>query len=143
MMKAQNLKQAGVQPPISGTAETSEFAQRTAAERTESTDRAPMSVIGADIVVTGNIEASVDLHIEGRVIGDVRCATLVLAESSYVHGRIFAVRAKVAGTVEGGLETKDLAVEASGRINGEIAYQRLRIANGGVIEGTVSHKPAE
>ncbi len=30
-----------------------------------------MSVIGADITITGNIEASVDLHIEGRVKGDV------------------------------------------------------------------------
>ena len=35
------------------------------AELRETAERGQMSVIGADIVVTGNIEASVDLHIEG------------------------------------------------------------------------------
>jgi cytoskeletal protein CcmA (bactofilin family) len=101
------------------------------------------SIFGADVTVTGNIEASVDLHIEGQVIGDVHCARLVVAEGSYVNGRIFAARAKVSGTVDGGVEAKDLAVEASGRLTGDIAYQRLRISNGGVIEGKVSHLVAK
>jgi cytoskeletal protein CcmA (bactofilin family) len=102
-----------------------------------------MSVIGADIVVTGNIEASVDLHIEGKVIGDVRCATLILGESSSVNGRIYADRVKVSGTVDGALETKDLAIEASACVTGDISYERLRVANGGVIAGNVKRKVAE
>ena len=69
-------------------------------EHRETLEKGQMSVIGADIVVTGNIEASVDLHIEGKVIGDVRCATLILGESSTVNGRIYANRVKVSGHVE-------------------------------------------
>jgi cytoskeletal protein CcmA (bactofilin family) len=53
---------------------------RNSMEKNEARQRAdepPASMIGADIVVTGNIEASVDLKVEGRVVGDVRCTTLV------------------------------------------------------------------
>jgi cytoskeletal protein CcmA (bactofilin family) len=102
-----------------------------------------MSVIGTGITITGNIEAEVDLHIEGQVVGDVRCATLILGERSTVTGNIFAERVRVSGTVEGGIETIDLAIEAAARVNGDVTYSRLRIANGGVIAGSMTHKPVE
>ena len=107
----------------------------------ERADRPKMSVIGADITITGNIEASVDLHIEGRVVGDVRCATLILGESSKISGGIQATRVRVSGTVEGAIETRDLAIEATARVTGEITYGRLRVASGAVIEGTMKCNP--
>lgn len=102
-----------------------------------------MSVIGTGILVTGNIEAEVDLHIEGRVVGDVRCATLILGERGNVTGSIFAERVRVSGSVEGGIETTDLAIEASAKVKGDVTYSRLRIANGGVIAGSMTHKPLD
>lgn len=102
-----------------------------------------MSVIGADILVTGNIEAEVDLLIEGRVLGDVRCATLILGEKSSIKGKVLADRVRVSGSVEGAVETTDLAIEASARVKGDVTFSRLRVANGGVIEGTMKHVPPE
>ena len=113
------------------------------ADQRPAAERGQMSVIGADITITGNIEASVDLHIEGRVNGDVRCATLILGESSSVTGKIFADRVRVSGAVDGAIETKDLAVEATARVTGDIAYDRLRVANGGILEGQMRRKPVE
>jgi len=110
-------------------------------EAVEKSERPQVSVIGADITITGNIEASVDLHIEGRVIGDVRCATLILGETSRINGGIQAERVRVAGAVDGSIETRDLAVEASARVTGEIVYGRLRVANGASIEGTLKCNP--
>lgn len=98
-----------------------------------------ISVIGTDILVTGNIEAEVDLHIEGRVVGDVRCATLILGEKSSIRGRIFANRVRVSGTVEGAIQTVELAIEAAARVKGNVIYSRLRVANGGVLDGRVRH----
>ena len=100
-----------------------------------------ISIIGNDITITGNIEAEVDLHIEGTVHGDVRCVTLILGERSAVMGSIYAERVRVAGTVEGGIETTDLAIEAVARVKGDVTYSRLRIANGGIVQGTLTHKP--
>jgi cytoskeletal protein CcmA (bactofilin family) len=114
-------------------------------ENSESAEsgEAIMSVIGTGILVTGNIEAEVDLHIEGRVVGDVRCATLILGERGTVTGSIFAERVRVSGAVEGGIETTDLAIEASAKVKGDVTYSRLRIANGGVISGSMTHKPLD
>ena len=103
-------------------------------------DKSPVSVIGVDIIVTGNIEASADLQIEGRVNGDVRCATLVLGEKSAIVGSIHADRVRVLGSVEGSIEAKDLAVEAKGRVVGDVLYERLKVASGGVMEGTLKCK---
>ena len=106
-------------------------------------DTAAVSVIGADILVTGNIEAEVDLHIEGRVMGDVRCATLILGENSSVKGKVLAQRVRVSGIIEGAIETIDLAIEATARVKGEVTFSRLRVATGGVIEGTMTHVARE
>lgn len=106
-------------------------------------DQPNMSVIGADIVVTGNIEASVDILVEGRVVGDVRCATLILGERSSIVGSIFAERVRVSGIVEGAIETQDLAVEASATVKGEIIYERLKVASGGTVEGKMTHRVTE
>jgi cytoskeletal protein CcmA (bactofilin family) len=106
-----------------------------------------VSVIGANLTITGNIEAAADPHladlqIEGRVQGDVRCATLVLTATSVVTGSIQAERVRVCGTVEGGIQTNDLAVEASGRVAGDLVYERIRIAAGGVVQGALKWKGA-
>jgi cytoskeletal protein CcmA (bactofilin family) len=123
--------------------QTGEAKKMDNADQRDKADRAQMSVIGADITITGNIEASVDLHIEGRVQGDVRCATLILGESSSVNGSIYADRVRVSGVVDGAIETKDLAVEATARVTGDITYDRLRVANGGILEGQMKRKAVE
>lgn len=98
------------------------------------------SVIGADIVVTGNIEASVDLHIDGRVEGDVRCKTLILGEASTIMGNVSADRVRAAGAVTGSIETNDLAIEASARVSGDLLYERIRVTNGAQIDGSLKCK---
>jgi cytoskeletal protein CcmA (bactofilin family) len=102
-----------------------------------------MSIIGGGITVTGNIEASVDLHLLGKVNGDVRCATLILGENSVIRGSVYAERVRASGTIEGSVETKDLAVEASARLIGDVTYARIRIANGGIVDGRMTHRAAE
>lgn len=98
------------------------------------------SVIGTGILVTGNIETLSDLHIDGQIIGDVRCVTLVLGEDGAIKGGLHAQRAKIAGVTDGTIDTGDLAIEATGSVSGEISYRRLRIETGGLIKGKVVPK---
>ena len=107
-----------------------------------------VSVIGPNITITGNIEAigdphMADLQIEGKVTGDIRCATVILTEGSSVSGSIFADRVRVSGRVDGGIDTKDLAVEPTARVTGDVTYDRLRVAAGGIVQGTMKCRLAE
>ena len=113
-----------------------------AAER-EKAELSPASVIGPDTVITGNIEAGLTLQIDGRITGDVRCATLILGEESVIKGSVYADRVRVSGTVDGGIDTKDLAVEATARITGDVSYERLKVASGGVVQGNMKCKAPE
>lgn len=100
--------------------------------------------IGAQVTINGNLEAAGDLHIEGSVVGDVRCQTLHLGETGKITGNIHAARIRVAGSVEGGIEARDLSVEATGRVKGDVTYGRLRVANGASLEGKLKwERPAE
>lgn len=93
------------------------------------------SVIGADVTVTGDVAASADLHIDGQVQGDISCASLVQGENSRISGGIIAESARLAGAVDGSVDAKELVIERTARVTGDIAYERITIDAGGHVEG--------
>lgn len=102
---------------------------------TQNGKRGVFSVLGADVTITGNIAASADLHIDGRVNGDVACANLVQGADSVIIGNVKADSARVAGTIEGVVAIRQLSVERSARITGDVEYENLSMENGATIDG--------
>lgn len=100
------------------------------------------SVIGSDVTVTGDIDASVDLHVDGKVEGDIRCTTLVQGGNSIINGAINAEQARISGTVSGSIAAKDLIIESAAKVNGDVTYEKLSIEPGGHVEGSFRHKSA-
>ncbi|MDE2562897.1 MAG: polymer-forming cytoskeletal protein [Sphingomonadales bacterium] len=93
------------------------------------------SVFGADLVVTGNVTASADLHIDGRIEGDITCASLVQGESSHVEGAIRAQSARLSGHVHGSIDVSELVILKTARITGDVAYDALTIEQGAEVNG--------
>jgi cytoskeletal protein CcmA (bactofilin family) len=98
------------------------------------------SIIASDVEIVGNLTARVDLHIDGKVQGDVSCGNLVQGEGSVIAGKVVAESAKLSGRVEGSIEAGDLVIEASARIAGDVVYNNLTIAPGGQVDGKFKHK---
>ena len=98
------------------------------------------SVLGSDVVITGNVSASVDLHVDGKIEGDLKCANLVQGEASEIKGAVVAETAKIAGLLDGSIEAKTLIVHATARITGDVAYESITIENGGKVDGKLSHR---
>ena len=88
------------------------------------------SVIGADIVIRGDLEASADLHVDGTVQGDITCTSLVQGESSRIEGAINAETARLSGTVKGTITVRELVILKSARIEGDVHYDALTIEHG-------------
>ncbi|CAN5135918.1 hypothetical protein BH10PSE12_BH10PSE12_38190 [soil metagenome] len=101
---------------------------------------APFSLIGGDVVVSGNIAATVDLHIDGKVEGDISCAALVQGPESRIKGHVTAKTARLAGLVDGSIDAEELIIESSARITGDVTYDRITIAAGGQVDGRFAHR---
>ncbi|WP_226017625.1 polymer-forming cytoskeletal protein [Novosphingobium sp. FKTRR1] len=100
---------------------------------------ATFSVLGADLVVTGDITAAADLHIDGRIEGDVTCASLVQGESGTIHGAVRAQTARLAGRVEGAITVTQLVLLKSARIHGDVTYDSLTIEQGAQVDGRLAY----
>lgn len=105
--------------------------------------RGMFSVIGPDMVITGNIAATADLHIDGRVDGDVNCANLVQGNDSRIHGAVRAENARLGGSIEGSVSVRQLTIERAARITGDVEYESIAIETGASIDGRLKHVAAD
>ena len=90
------------------------------------------SVLGTDLVITGNIKAGADLHVDGEVHGDISCASLV-------QGAVEAESARLAGRVVGTITVRELVILKTARIEGDVHYDALTIEQGAQVEGRFAH----
>lgn len=100
------------------------------------------SVIGPDVTIRGDVEASADLHVDGVVLGDLTCASLVQGESSRIEGAITAQSARLSGQIKGTISVAALVVLKSARIEGDVAYETLTIEQGATVNGRFAPKGA-
>ena len=101
-----------------------------------------LSFIGPEVLVSGDLATDAQLHVDGRIDGNVRCQQLVQGEAGIIAGNILADEARIAGTVEGQVNVRTLFVEASARIMGDIAYETISIAGGAQLEGRLARRAA-
>lgn len=100
----------------------------------------PFSLIGGDVVITGDISATVDLHVDGTINGDIRCAALAQGPDSKINGHVIAQTARLAGLVDGSITADELVIERTARITGDVTYDRITIETGGQVAGRFTHK---
>jgi len=108
-----------------------------------SSKRGMFSVLGPDVTITGNVSATADLHIDGRIDGDVACSNMVQGTESRITGSVKADVARLAGSVEGSVSVRQLTVERSARIAGDVEYETISIENGASIDGRLKHLSAD
>ena len=100
------------------------------------------SVLGADTAIKGDISASADLHVDGRIEGDIACAGLVQGESSEIVGGVTADSARLAGIVRGSIIARELVILRTARIHGDVHYDALTIEQGAQVDGRFAPRPA-
>ena len=101
-----------------------------------------LSFIGPEAVIGGDVTSAAQLHIDGRIDGHVRCATLIQGESGTIAGNIVADEARIAGLVQGTVNAKIVIVEPAGRVTGDVTYETISIAAGARIDGRLARREA-
>ena len=114
--------------------------QTTTAARPKGTPA--LSFIGAEVIISGDLATDAQIHVDGRIDGNVRCAQLGQGPDGIIAGNIFAEEARLAGRVEGTVSAGTLVVEASATILGDVAYDTISIEAGARIEGRLARRAA-
>lgn len=94
-----------------------------------------VSVIGPELVVTGNLETTGDLRIEGDVQGDVYAARLVVGEQGRVVGDMVANEIEIAGVAQGTIRGNTVTFRSGSQVEAEIMHRKLTIEQGAYFEG--------
>ncbi len=97
-----------------------------------------LSVISADLKVTGDLVSTGEIHVEGVIHGDISCRTLTLAGEPVIKGSVETESVRVRGTFDGHIQAKKVTLTKAARVTGEIYYETLEIEPGAYFEGKVS-----
>ena len=103
------------------------------------TPDAVISIIAAGMKVVGDCETDGTLRIEGTVEGSVSAGkAIVIGKDGLVDGHVITADAVIAGRVTGTVRADSrLEVQASARIDGEVAARRMQLEEGAVLNGTL------
>jgi len=95
------------------------------------------SVIGADMVVDGNIRAKDAVRVEGHVTGDVETeGALIISATGRVKGNIKGSSIIIGGSLEGDLTSGGRTeVASTGKVIGNIRTKSLVVDENAVFQG--------
>jgi cytoskeletal protein CcmA (bactofilin family) len=98
-----------------------------------------LSIVGAGMLVRGDLESNGVVKVEGTVEGHVRAHSQVLvAKGGAVHGDIETTEAVVGGTVSGAIRAGErVEVQAGASVDGDITTRRISVAEGGSLNGLI------
>ncbi|MGD9785184.1 MAG: polymer-forming cytoskeletal protein [Hyphomicrobiaceae bacterium] len=99
------------------------------------TERNAPSVIGPDLVITGNLVSKGEMQIDGEVQGDIRGSNIIVGERARITGTIIADEAIVRGQVMGSIRSRRVMLQSQSRVEGDIFHQTLSIEQGAYFEG--------
>lgn len=94
-----------------------------------------MSSFGSGLVIDGNITGSGDLLLEGTVRGDVKVAHLTVGESGSIEGKVEAETIEVRGRIVGAISGKQVKLQATAYVEGDITHEALAIDVGAYFQG--------
>lgn len=95
----------------------------------------PLSSFGAGLLIEGNITGNGDLHLDGTVRGDVKVGHLIVGESGNIEGKVEAETIEVRGRIVGSITGKQIKLQATAYVEGDITHDQLAIDVGAFFQG--------
>jgi cytoskeletal protein CcmA (bactofilin family) len=99
------------------------------------------TLLGRTANLKGDLEFSGGLHLDGRVLGNVRSTAedggaLSVSESGFIEGNVQVTNIVMNGTVNGDMYARErLVLGGKARVNGNVHYGVIEMAPGAVITG--------
>lgn len=105
-----------------------------------------MTRIGPTVIVRGEVAATDDINIEGRIEGPIWCEghAVTIAETARVEGDVVARDITVSGRLKGTLlATEVVDIRTTADVEGRIVSEKLILHEGGLFHGDVQPQQVE
>lgn len=105
---------------------------------------AVQTIITEDVEIVGTIKSANGLRIDGKLNGDLSCASdVVVGKNANIKGNLSVNCATVQGQITGNIMAKDrIELKAAARINGDVKAKRLAVEDGVSFVGKAEVNPS-
>lgn len=103
----------------------------------------PLSIIGSDVRIVGDIITQGEMQIDGQIDGDISCARLVVGESACITGAIKAEIVRIHGQVNGTIVADSVKIAKTAVVVGDVTHDTMEMEAGGHVEGHLIRKGAQ
>ena len=95
------------------------------------------TIIGADVILNGNLKSSGNIQVNGTIKGKIMTEqNIIIGETAVIEGTLEATSIMVSGAIKGNIYAKeDLDINPSGKIFGDVAAKNLIIKKGAIFVG--------
>lgn len=102
------------------------------------------TIIGEGYTLTGEINGSSVIRIEGKIIGNINVdGGVVLGEKGNVEGNITSRSVIIYGTVHGNVISSQLEIKKTGFVQGDLTTDTLEIELGAKYNGKLNMQPQQ
>ena len=100
------------------------------------------SILGSDLIITGDIKTDGDIQIDGRLDGNIKAGNVTIGEQGAVNGKITAGAVHVRGKVTGKVTANSVDLAETANVQADLVQDQLMIANGAFFDGKCTRKSA-
>jgi cytoskeletal protein CcmA (bactofilin family) len=93
------------------------------------------SIISKALKITGQLESTEDIQIEGEVDGDVHAVYVKVGANAKVKGTVYGEQVELAGSVDGKIEAKKVILTRTAHMSGDVIHEDITIESGAYIDG--------
>lgn len=93
------------------------------------------TVIAEGLKIEGKVTADGLVRVNGKVLGDLHCASLIISDRAQITGTVVAQSVVVDGLVEGPIRGEDVVLKSQAHVTGDIHHTSLTIEKGAVFDG--------
>lgn len=105
---------------------------------------ASKTIIAEDIEIVGSVKCGSNIHLAGKLNGDLVCTgNALIGESASVKGNITAESSTIQGQVAGNITARDkIELKSTARVTGDIKSKRLTVEDGVTFVGKSEVNPS-
>jgi cytoskeletal protein CcmA (bactofilin family) len=101
------------------------------------------TIVGSEMTVKGNFKSDGELHVAGKIDGDIEVKTLTVGKDAVIRGGITAEQVRVCGEITGCIRAREVTLTATARVIGDIHHDVLSIEAGALLDGHSRRRDSE